>query len=137
MDIVASAGPWIYPLVAVAALMVVAILRAWSIIFSDEPLPPAPPHNAVVAWGAVALLVGFLGTVVGIARLTGGLQAVFEDVDPEIDTVLELLAEGAAVVAGPVVIGLGLLIASVLAWMLLGWLLNVRRREPPSSQPDM
>ena len=132
MDILASAGPWLYPLAAVALGLVLTAVRVLSVIRSSAPVPPAgPPHHAVVAWGALGAVVGLAGTVVGGARLGEGLQAVVGPGDVDAARLLEILHEGSLVVASPAAVGLGLLSLSLICWLVLGFLLNRRLAGTP------
>lgn len=127
MDILASAGPWAYPLGVMALCLLGSIVRAATVIRSDAPVPPAgPPHHAVIVWGTLSGVVGLLGTVVGVARLTEGVQAIVGSDAPALETVLEVLRSGAIVTASPVVLGLTLFAASLVAWLVLGVALNRR-----------
>lgn len=127
MDILASAGPWAYPLGAMALCLLGSVVRAATVIHSDAPVPPAgPPQHAVVVWGVLAGVVGLLGTVVGVARLIEGVQAIAGSDSPDLETVLDVLRRGAIVTASPVALGLTIFAASLVAWLALGFALNRR-----------
>lgn len=128
MEAISSAGPWIYPLLAVLAGLLGSIVRAAVVIRSSEPVPPAgPPHHAVVVWGVLGLVVGLIGTVVGFGRLALGARTAAGGDRPELEAVLGVLFEGALVIVTPVTLGLWLLTASLVAWLVLGLLLNRAR----------
>lgn len=104
-----------------------SIVRAATVIRSDAPVPPAgPPHHAVVVWGVLSGVVGLLGTVVGVARLFEGVQAIAGSDAPDLETVLEVLRRGAIVTASPVTLGLTLFAVSLVAWLALGFAINRR-----------
>lgn len=127
MEILASAGPWTYPLGAMALCLVGSVVRAATVIRSDTPVPAAgPPHHAVVVWGILAGVVGLLGTVLGVARLIEGAQTIAGSDAPDLAAILDVLRRGAIVTASPVALGLALFAASLVAWLGLGFALNRR-----------
>lgn len=127
MDVFSSAGPWIYPLLAVLAGLLGSIARTLLVIRSSEPVPPAgPPHHTVVVWGVLGLVVGLIGTLVGLGRLALGARAAAGGERAEIEAVLEVLLDGALVIVTPVTLGLWLFTVSLVAWLVLGFVLNWR-----------
>lgn len=133
MDILASAGPWTYPLGAMALCLLGSVVRAAIVIRSEDPVPPAgPPHHAVVVWGILAGVVGLLGTVVGVTRLVEGVQAVAGSDTPDLEAVLEVLRQGALITGSPFALGLVLFALSLAAWLVLGFVLNRRVGDGPS-----
>lgn len=127
MDVFTSAGPWIYPLLAALAGLLGSIARASVVIRSSESVPPAgPPHHTVVVWGVLGLVVGLIGTLVGLGRLALGARAAAGGERAEIEVVLEVLLDGALVIVTPVTLGLWLFTSSLVAWLVLGFVLNRR-----------
>jgi hypothetical protein len=130
MNLVAAAGPWLYPLLAVAACLVLSIVRATVIIagLDGAPHPAGPPHLPVLAWGVLAVVVGLLGTVVGFGRLALGIREETAAIRVELTTMLDMVWAGATVVLTPVALGLCLFTLSILAWLLLQFMLGRRLR---------
>ena len=131
MDLLAATGPWLYPLLAVAACLALAVVRAALAIraLGDRPPPAGPPHTAVVAWGVLGGVVGLLGTVVGFGRLALGARAAAGGGEsPEPEAMLAVLWEGVLVIVTPVTLGLWLFTASIIAWLLLQFMLGRKLR---------
>ena len=125
VTLLSSTGPWLYPLAAAAACLVGSVVRAFLVIRSDRPVPPAgPPHHAVLVWGVLAVVVGLLGTVVGSARLALGARAVAGPEETDLQAMMDVVWSGAVVVISPVTLGLALLCFSLVCWLLLGFALN-------------
>lgn len=129
MQTLSSAGPWIYPLGALALCLLLSIGRALVVIRSDDPLPPAgPPHHTVLVWGALGLVVGLAGMLVGLGRLAAGIRAVLRSEGTEVEAVADMMMPGLVVVAAPATLGLVVLATALVAWLGLGFLLNRRGR---------
>ncbi|MDX1645717.1 MAG: hypothetical protein R3304_01135 [Longimicrobiales bacterium] len=126
MDFLTSTGPWLYPLAALAVCLLASVLRAIVVIRSSRPVPPAgPPHHPVLAWGALGLVVGLLGTVVGVARLGQAARPLLGGGGgADLERLLDVVERGAIVVVSPLGVGLALFTLSLVFWLALGFALN-------------
>jgi hypothetical protein len=126
MDLLTSTGPWLYPLVAVGLCLLGAVLRAAMVIRSmDDKLPAAgAPHHAVIVWGVLGGVVGLLGTVIGFGRVAVGARAVTGSERAELEAMLSVMWEGVMVIVTPVTLGLWLFTGSLVAWLVLQFMVN-------------
>jgi len=129
LDLAISAGPWLYPLVALAGAMVLAIGRAALVInqLDSGSSRLAPPHHAVLAWGVLSVVVGLLGTVIGLGRLAAGVRTSGGD-RAELEQMMALMLDGMHVVMSPLAIGLSLLTISLVAWLALDFMVSRKLR---------
>ncbi|MCG6957970.1 MAG: beta-lactamase family protein [Gemmatimonadetes bacterium] len=109
LRMIGYAGPWAVPLViltlVVAGLIVRALLRAGT--------PEAVgSRNAILFWGFVAAVLGFLGQCSALYRATSVVVTA-----PELSP--EIVAEGFALSFVPTLWGGGILLLSGLAWVAL------------------
>jgi hypothetical protein len=130
MNLLAASGPWLYPLLAVAACLAITVVRAAVVIraLDDAPPPAGPPHTAVVAWGVLGGVVGLLGTLVGFGRLAVGARVAAGAERPELEEMLAVMWEGVLVIVTPFMLGLWLFTASIVAWLVLQLMLGRRLR---------
>ena len=126
MEFLNSTGPWMYPLLAVAVCLIVSVVRAAIIISAaDGEMPRAgPPHHAVVVWGVLGGVVGLLGTVIGFGRVAVGARAVTGAERAELEAMLAVMWDGVMIIVTPVTLGLWLFTASLVAWLVLQYMLG-------------
>lgn len=114
-DIIRHSGPW--GVILTALLLLNLGLAGWalsSLLTSGGKVGPALRNriNAILFWGAFGAVVGFLGQANGI-YLALRVVSRAPDISPPI------VMEGFAISFLTTIMGLALLLASGLAWMVL------------------
>lgn len=125
-DILLAAGPWLYPLVAVAVCLAASAIAAGLAIARSEGSMPAsgPPHHPVLAWGVLGVVLGLLGTAIGFAQVAGGARAAAGGDFSELEAMLAVLWDGVLVIMTPLMLGLGLFTLALTAWLVLDLVLK-------------
>ncbi len=129
----AATGPWLYPLLAVAACLVLAAGRAAHTIHRSSPSRSSGAHHSVIVWGVLAGVVGLLGTVIGFGRVAVGARAVTGGESAQIEAMLAVMWDGVLVILTPITFGLWLLTISLVAWLAL----DALYRSKSKSHSDM
>lgn len=126
VDVLGSLGPWLYPLGAVGLCLIATTGRAvLTIARLTDGLPASgAPHHAVVAWGALGLVVGLLGTVIGFGRVAVGARAATGAERAELESMLAMMWDGVLVIVTPVTVGLWLFTVSLVTWLALQFWIN-------------
>ncbi len=126
MDLITSTGPWMYPLLGVGACLLLAIGRAMFVIHGSEGVMPrsGPPHQGVIVWGVLGLVVGLLGTVIGFGRVAVGARAATGGERAELESMLAVMWDGVMIIVTPVTLGLWLLTVSLVAWLGLQYMFS-------------
>jgi len=110
-----SGGVVMYPLLLIViGILVLAARAAWPVFGQARPLPPAAERwlHAILFWGAISVVVGFLGTTAGIIQmaqavgLAGGVEA-------------PLLWGGFGVALVTTIFGLLIFLLAAVLWFLL------------------
>ena len=122
-------GPWIWPLGVLGVVLLADIVRAAAALGADPEGAgsSAAPHHTVLAWGVVAGLVGLVGTLLGLGRLSMGVRAAAGGERAELEGMLDLFWEGAFVALSPAAVGLSLLAFALVAWIVLQYAFLRRR----------
>jgi CubicO group peptidase (beta-lactamase class C family) len=124
LRIVLSAGSFGVPLTILTLLLAVLILRA---SWHARKVPDHPDvvvnegRAAILFWGFVAAILGFLGQCAALYRALGTIVEA-KALDPRV------VAEGFVTTFVTTLWGVGLLLIAGLAWLLLRWL--ARSRAP-------
>ena len=128
MNLLSATGPWMYPLLGAAACLLAAIVHATVVTLrtEKEDRPVAPAHHAVLAWGVLGAVVGLLGTLVGFGRVALGAREATGAGREDLEAMMTVLWDGAVVIVPPVIAGLWLFSMSVVAWLVLHYLLRSR-----------
>lgn len=129
-DLLAAAGPWVYPLAVVALCLVGSTIRAGLAITRSEGAMPVsgPPQHAVIVWGALSVVVGLLGTAIGFARVAVGARAAAGGDFSEFEAMFAVLWDGVLVIMTPITLGLWLFCVSLVTWLALDWALKRKIR---------
>lgn len=84
MDYVREGGFMMYPLLAISAMIVVMAVRSWLRISgkagSDAVVETG--IDAVLFWGTYGVVLGVLGTLIGIAQAATAIQAAGQVTTP-------------------------------------------------------
>lgn len=127
LELWAVAGPWVYPIgvigLCLSGAIVQAVRRAW---LGDDPAALRAPHQAVVGWGILAVVVGLLGSVVGVARVAAYVGLSAGASAEELADMLSVTLSGAVVLSAPLALGLGLLTVAVVAWLGVHYVQQLR-----------
>lgn len=117
-----SGGVMMWPLLAVAVIVAVMTVRAGLRVHRDPAGPAGPEHlQSIVFWGAVALALGALGTVVGVMQMATVVSRL-----PEASPAL--IWGGVSVTMVTLITGLLVFIVALIAWYAIrGWML---RQQP-------
>jgi hypothetical protein len=122
MNFFQSMGFIAYPLAIVTLFLVVEVVRAvWAVSMADAetaPLASARIHPILV-WGVLAAVVGFIGTVVGLAMAAQAIERA-GNAPPG------LVWGGVKVTLGSTIVGMLLLTFASIAWLTLQFV-NGRR----------
>lgn len=129
-DLLSAAGPWVYPLAAVALCLLGGAIRAALTIAGSAGIMPAsgPPHHSIIVWGVLGLVVGLLGTVIGFARVAVGARSAAGGDFSDFEAMLTVLWDGVLVIMTPVTLGLWLFTMSLVVWLVLDWVLKRKVR---------
>lgn len=117
-----------YPLLVAAACLLAAIVHATLVTLRTEKgdRPIAPAHHAVLAWGVLGAVVGLLGTLVGFGRVALGAREATGAGREDLEAMMTVLWDGAVVIVPPFIAGLWIFSMSVVAWLVLHYLLRSR-----------
>lgn len=126
MQVFTTLGPWIYPLAAVGVCTLLQTVFAARSIAGVESgaAPMHAPHHAIVAWGFLGCVIGAAGSLIGLGKLAVGARAIGGSEPAELEAMLDVFWDGVIVIGGPVVVGIGLLTISLVAWLGLDHLLR-------------
>ena len=129
-DLLSAAGPWVYPLAAVALFLVGSAIRAGLAIASSAGVMPAsgPPHHPIIVWGVLGVVVGLLGTAIGFARVAVGARSAAGGDFSDVEAMLTVFWDGVLVIMTPLTLGLWLFGMSLLVWLVLDWVLKRKVR---------
>ena len=108
----AQMGIWAYPMLLVALLLAGQILRVVTGLKKKETGQGAPSAGAILVWGALAGVLGFLGTAVGISLAAGVIETA-SSLSPGV------IAGGVKVALSTTVFGLALFAVALVAWLLV------------------
>ena len=78
LELMRAGGYFMYPLAIVGAITVVLATRSWLLLRRDVAQADVVLEtriDAILFWGAYGLVVGVLGTVVGIAEMASAIHA--------------------------------------------------------------
>jgi biopolymer transport protein ExbB/TolQ len=123
MDTFLSGGIVMWPLLAVAIGILAMATHATVGLHRDTPALPAVRRklDAILFWGGMAIVMGGLGTVVGIVGMARFIQAAGDVSAP-------LLWGGVAVALVSLVFGLLIFLLAGILWLLLdAWAHRVAR----------
>ncbi len=110
-------GPFAWPLVILAAVIVVLTIKNTLGLFSskeDERRMDESRPNAILFWGCISLLMGFLAHYMGMYNAT---QAIARAGAVETG----VLAGGYGEALLPILMGMFIFLFSALAWFVLRW----------------
>lgn len=130
MTLLSATGPWMYPLIAVGLCLLGSIVRAAFVIriWDGSVTPSGPPHASVLVWGALGVVVGLLGTVIGFGKVALGARAATGAERAELEAMLGVMWEGAMIIVTPVTLGLWLFTVALVAWLGLQLMFNRKAR---------
>lgn len=120
----AQMGIWAYPMLSVALLLVVQILRVVAGLKRRGKGQGTPSGGAILVWGALAGVLGFLGTAVGISIAAGVIETA-SSLSPGV------IAGGVKVALSTTVFGLALFAVALVAWLVVR-LLEGRLKSLPA-----
>jgi biopolymer transport protein ExbB/TolQ len=118
----AQMGIWAYPMLLVALLLVVQIIRVMAGLQARARGRGSPSGGTILVWGALAGVLGFLGTAVGISLAAGVIETA-PSLSPGV------IAGGVKVALSTTVFGLVLFASALVAWLVVR-LLEGRLKSP-------
>ncbi|MCH7991180.1 MAG: hypothetical protein IIC35_02015 [Gemmatimonadetes bacterium] len=126
MELLTATGPWMYPLLAVGVCLLGTIVRAAIVIgVSAGVVPPSgPPHHSVIVCGVLGGVVGLLGTVVGFGKVAIGARAATGAELAQLEVMLGVMWDGVMIIVTPITLGLWIFTASLVAWLVLQFMLD-------------
>jgi hypothetical protein len=107
-------GVMMYPLLLVTIVMIVLSVRAWLRLRVGDPgrATAGTGIDAIVFWGAYAVVLGVLGTLVGVSIAAGAISRASE-VSPAV------IWSGIRVALSTTIYGLLVFAVSLLVWFAL------------------
>jgi biopolymer transport protein ExbB/TolQ len=107
-------GIMMWPMLAIAAgILALAGRTAYPLLASDTPDPRTETRlQAILFWGVMAVLLGLLGTAVGIIQMAQALSIAGQAEAP-------LVYGGIAVVLITLVFGMVIFLVAAICWFLL------------------
>ena len=119
-----SGGTMMWPLLAVGIGIVWMAVRAGALLRAPTP-PDEDAHRrlqAILFWGAMSVVLGVLGTAVGLVVAARAIQRI-----GEVDSVLVWSGVGVALI--PLIFGILIFLFAALAWVALRhWARRAERR---------
>ena len=117
MRIFSEGGPFMWPLLVFAIVVVVLTVRKAPEAFGRKEADAVKGEggvNAILFWGCMSLLTGFLAHYTGIYNAMLAISRA-SDISPAV------MARGYAQSLVPILTGLLICVASAVAWFVLRW----------------
>lgn len=128
IDLFITGGKMMWPLLVIGiAILILAVRAAWSLRSGDIALVDAERRrHAILFWGVLSAVLGFLGTVIGIVMATRAIAMAGE-------TEARLVLSGFGITLTTLIFGLVIfLVASVLWFALRQWHQKLVRSSAPN-----
>lgn len=120
----AQMGPWAYPMLLAALLLLVQIGRVAVGVGKGATTGGAPGTHSILVWGALSGVMGLLGTAMGISIAAGTIETATSISPP-------IVWGGIKVALSTTIFGFLLLALALVAWLAIRFM--ERRTRPASS----